>query len=108
MDDEPGATTSQGRSTTQQTAIQGASSQTATTQSGSRSSDLVRSITEKCQQIVEQAAHGLIPRGQFIERIREAGATAEEASDYVEQLRQRRQIPQVTHHSMKIEPARTE
>jgi hypothetical protein len=55
--------------------------------------ELVRSVAEKCQDLVNQAVAGFITREQFLERIKDSGASSGEAEDYVEQLSQRlRQI----------------
>jgi hypothetical protein len=56
-----------------------------------RDMDDVRTIAEKCQSLVEQAAVGFVTRTQFLDRLKESGASADEANDYVEQLSQRLQ-----------------
>ena len=78
----------------------------ATAQPGSRSPELIQSITNKCQRLVDQAAVGFITKAQFLERIKESGASADEAKDYVEQLSQRLQQPRRSDDSRDPSPVR--
>ena len=54
-----------------------------------RDLERIRSIADTCQRLVDQASVGIITKAQFLERIRDAGVSAEEAQDYAEQLSQR-------------------
>ena len=71
----------------------------------SQPTELVRSIAEKCQRLVDQAAVGFITKTQFLERIKESGASATEAQDYLEQLSQRLQQHHRPDHSREQSPA---
>jgi hypothetical protein len=64
-------------------------------QSASRDLELVRTIADKCQRLVDQAAVGVITKSQFLDRIREAGASVDEAKEYVDQLSDRLRRPAV-------------
>jgi hypothetical protein len=49
----------------------------------------VRTVTEKCQPIIDQVSLGFIPRAQFLKWIGKSGETVTEAEDYLAQLTQR-------------------
>jgi len=70
----------------------------------SQPTELVRSIAEKCQRLVDQAAVGFITKSQFLDRIKESGASATEAQDYLEQLSQRLQQHHRPDHSREQSP----
>jgi hypothetical protein len=54
----------------------------------SQLTELVGSVADKCQCLVDQAAVGFITKSQFLECIKDSGASANKAQDYVEQLSQ--------------------
>jgi hypothetical protein len=60
-----------------------------TAEAPARNVDGVRAIAKKCQHLVEQTAVGFLSRTQFLERLKELGASVDEANDYVEQLTHR-------------------
>lgn len=70
----------------------------------SQPTELVRSIAEKCQQLIDQATVGFITKSQFLEHIKELGASATEAQDYLEQLSQCLQQPHCPDHSRECSP----
>jgi hypothetical protein len=52
--------------------------------------ETIRVRAEECQKIVDEAVSGLISSPAFLERLKGAGATPDEARDYIEQFTQRR------------------
>jgi hypothetical protein len=54
------------------------------------SNEAIRAHAEACQRIVEEAITGFMSGPTFLDRLKEAGATTEEARDYIEQYTQRR------------------
>ncbi|KAF8231163.1 hypothetical protein L208DRAFT_1399273, partial [Tricholoma matsutake] len=65
----------------------------------------VRTVAEKCQQIVDQASLRFVPRAQFLKWIKESGAMAAEAEDYLAQLTQRLHWPAVSREGSPAENA---
>lgn len=51
--------------------------------------EIVRTRTEACQRIIDDAMSGLLSGETFITKLRETGITAEEAEDFINQLEQR-------------------
>lgn len=51
--------------------------------------ETIRIRTAACQKLVDQCANNEISSGEFLQRLREAGASAAEAEDYVSQVQSR-------------------
>jgi hypothetical protein len=53
--------------------------------------ETIRIRTAACQKLVDQCANNEITNREFLQRLREAGASASEAEDYVSQVQSRLQ-----------------
>jgi hypothetical protein len=70
---------------------------------GTPNPDLIDTRTLACQQLVDEAVSGSVPSGSLLARLRATGVSARAATDYVQQVVDRRNLQRVsqgsTHHT---------